>query len=71
MTGAAILLTLLAAYAALGVLVAAAFVLGGVDRIDPAAHHSWAFRVLLLPGLVLLWPLVLKRWRERAGGIEP
>lgn len=67
----AISLILLAkAYAAIGALVAVAFVFAGIDRVDPAARNSWAFRPLLVPGVILIWPLVVLRWialeRERA-----
>lgn len=57
------------AYAALGLAVAAAFLGFGIGRVDPAARGSYAFRPLLLPGVVLLWPLVLWLWarRGRAG----
>lgn len=53
----------LVAYAALGAAVALAFLVFGIERIDPAARGAYAFRPLLVPGLVLLWPLVLWRWR--------
>ena len=49
-------------YAGLGALIAVAFLLWGMDRVDPAAQGAYAMRPLLLPGLVLLWPLVLIRW---------
>jgi hypothetical protein len=49
-------------YGVLGLLLAAAFLLWGIDRIDPAAAGAYAFRPLLLPGIVLLWPLVAARW---------
>ena len=45
-----------------GIVLALAFLLWGIDRIDPAAAGAYAFRPLLLPGLVLLWPLVAVRW---------
>jgi hypothetical protein len=73
MTDAAVLLLyrLTLAYAGIGLAVALAFVLVGLDRIDPAARGALAFRPLLLPGATLLWPLVLMRWivleRRRAG----
>lgn len=51
-----------AAYAVAGSLVAAAFLLFGIERIDPATQGSYMFRALLFPGLVLLWPVVLLRW---------
>jgi hypothetical protein len=51
-----------AAYLAAGLLVGVGFLLFGLARRDPAAVGAYAFRPLLLPGLVLLWPLVLWRW---------
>ncbi len=53
---------LLMAYGGIGLVVAVAFLLVGFDRVDPAAQGAYAVRPLLLPGLVLLWPLVLWRW---------
>ncbi|MCC6716492.1 MAG: hypothetical protein IT555_01280 [Acetobacteraceae bacterium] len=53
-------------YGVAGVVVAVAFLFLGLDRIDPAARGAYAFRPLLVPGLVLLWPLVLWRWRVLA-----
>lgn len=49
-------------YAVLGSALALVFLLVGIDRIDPAASRAYAFRPLLFPGLVLLWPLVAVRW---------
>lgn len=49
-------------YATIGAVVALAFVLVGVDRIDAAAHGAWIARLMWLPGLVLLWPMVLICW---------
>ena len=45
-----------------GVIVAVAFLAFGIDRIDSAATGAYAFRPLLLPGLIILWPLVVWRW---------
>lgn len=53
---------LLMAYGGIGLVVAVAFLLVGFNRVDPAAQGAYAVRPLLLPGLVLLWPLVLWRW---------
>jgi hypothetical protein len=51
-----------AAYGLVGAVVALAFLFVGLDRVDPAARGAYAFRPLLVPGLVLLCPLVLWRW---------
>ena len=50
-------------YAAIGLIFAIAFAARGVDRIDPAAHGSTrGFRLVIIPGVAALWPLLLKRW---------
>ena len=60
---AAIFLILVAAYMACGLVFAIPFVLVGVKKIDPhAAHGSWGFRLLVLPGAMAFWPLLLRRW---------
>ena len=59
---AVLILGLAAAYGAAGLAVGLAFLLVGLARLDPAAASAYAFRPLLLPGLILLWPLVLWRW---------
>jgi hypothetical protein len=49
-------------YAGCGAILAVAFLLWGLDRIDTAASGAYAFRPLLIPGLVLLWPFAAARW---------
>ncbi|HZT71447.1 MAG TPA: hypothetical protein VFC10_17095 [Terriglobia bacterium] len=50
-------------YAAVGALFAAAFVWRGVSRIDgQAAGAGLGFRLILLPGVTALWPVLLRRW---------
>ena len=59
----AMFLILLGAYLTCGLAFAMAFAFVGVKRIDPhAAHGSWGFRVLIVPGTMALWPLLLRRW---------
>lgn len=63
-----ILLSGLAVYLVCGVAFAMPFAAFGAKQIDPhAAHGSWGFRVLILPGTVFLWPLLAKRWLSGAG----
>jgi hypothetical protein len=60
---AAFFLILLGAYLACGLVVAIPFALLGAQRIDPhAAQGSWGFRLLIVPGAMALWPLLLRRW---------
>ena len=65
---AAAFLILLGVYLVCGLAVSIPFVIVGVGRIDPhAAHSSWGFRLLIIPGTVALWPLLLRRWLRSAG----
>lgn len=50
-------------YLGIGLAVAGLFLLVGIERVDASARGAYAFRPLLIPGLTLLWPLVLRRWR--------
>jgi hypothetical protein len=53
----------LKAYALIGVMFASAFVTFGISRIDPNAHKATlGFRVLVFPGSLAMWPLLLSRW---------
>jgi len=57
----ALLLNVLALYAAIGVVTAPAFVTFGITRVQPAPVSLGA-RILILPGAAALWPYVLARW---------
>jgi len=55
--------TLVVTWLATGVLVAVPFLAFGVSRVvDGAAGSSLLFRLMMLPGAALLWPVVLRRW---------
>jgi hypothetical protein len=46
-----------------GLAVAVPFVVRGAGRIDEAARNaSVGFRLVILPGVVALWPMLLLRW---------
>ena len=58
-------LILLGMYLACGLVFAIPFVLAGVRKIDPhAAHGSWGFRLLIIPGTMAFWPWLLHRWMK-------
>lgn len=62
MLSARLLILLGAVYAVVGVAFAVPFVLRGVNRIDPAAFGgSRGFRLIIIPGVVALWPILLRR----------
>ena len=57
-------------YAGLGLIFAVPFVWLGVQRLDFTARGSGiAFRLLILPGVVALWPMFV--FRRRQGIVEP
>ncbi len=67
METAELLIWLVTIYAGIGAIVAALFLLFGIDRIDEDARGAYAFRPLLIPGIIVLWPVVLARWIELEG----
>jgi hypothetical protein len=45
-----------------GGVVAIVFLTFGLNQMDENARGAWIFRPLLIPGVLLIWPLVLWRW---------
>lgn len=67
---ASLLVGLAGLYAAAGIVFAIPFAARGVERIDPlGAGAPWSFRLLVVPGTVVFWPLLLLRWA--AGSVAP
>lgn len=65
---ASALLGALALYLGLGLLFALVFVSFGAERIDPAAARMpLQARLIILPGVALLWPLMAWKWLRREG----
>lgn len=59
---AQVIVWLLTSYALLGLLFASYLVTRGVRRVDSSAQQStWGFRVMIVPGVIALWPLLLLR----------
>ena len=54
---------MLTMYASAGMVFGIAFVTAGIARVDSVAKESGAgFRLIVLPGVAALWPLLLTRW---------
>ena len=61
-TAVMVTLGVVALYSVIGLVFGVFFITGGVARIDPVAKDgSWGFRLLILPGSVALWPLLVRR----------
>jgi hypothetical protein len=59
----AFVLDLSALYLGAGFIFAIIFILKGIQKMDPAAHgSSWGFRILIIPGMMLMWPVLLRKW---------
>ena len=57
-TGTALLL-----YICCGIVFSIAFLFKGITKTDEAAHGSgWGFKVIIIPGAIALWPILLKKW---------
>lgn len=66
----AVLVNVAAVYAGCGVIVAVLFLALWCRSFDPAAKGgTWGFRVLIVPGMIALWPVILtKVLTVRRGG---
>lgn len=62
MTTAQTLLLLAEIWVWTGLGVALVFLTVGVDRVEPNIRRAFIVRPMLVPGVVLLWPLVVWRW---------
>ncbi len=59
---ATVTIWLFAVYLALGLAFALPFAVRWAGRLDPAARRgTWGFRLLIVPGAALLWPVLALR----------
>ena len=60
-----LILFIAALYLFTGFVFAIAFVLKGAHIIDEGAKgSSIGFRIMIFPGSVVFWPILLKKWRK-------
>jgi hypothetical protein len=58
-----LLLSVIAFYLLCGFVFAIPFVIKGVTVIDEGAHgSSIGFRIIIIPGVIVFWPFLLKKW---------
>ena len=64
-------LVVLGVYLLLGLFFAVPFAFRGARVIDPAAAEGTkGFKLLIIPGAMVFWPLLLKRWMKKEGPPE-
>ena len=60
------LLAILGVYLAIGLIFGVAFAFAGVKKIDPAASEAGlGFKLLIIPGSAVFWPVLAKRWKQK------
>lgn len=60
-----VLLIVAAIYLCCGLVFAIFFVTKGVTIVDEGAHGATiGFRIIIIPGSMVFWPLLLKKWRS-------
>ncbi len=60
-----LMLTLVAVYLIVGIVFTIAFQLKGLTKIDEGVSgSSWGFRIIIIPGCIVFWPLLLSKWRK-------
>jgi hypothetical protein len=58
-----IILLIAAAYLLCGFVFSIAFVIKGISVVDEGAHGaSTGFRIIILPGVIVFWPVLLRKW---------
>lgn len=51
-----------------GLVFALAFITKGLTAIDEGAQGTGiGFKIIILPGVIVLWPFLLTRWIKQAG----
>ena len=65
---AEILLIIAAIYLVLGVLFVIPFLMKGLNKIDEGTKGSTiGFKIIIIPGVVVLWPVLLAKWMKENG----
>lgn len=67
------LLIIVVIYLACGLVFTVPFIIKGVDVIDEGAHgSSIGFRLIIIPGTIVFWPVLLRKWiRIRKNFMSP
>jgi hypothetical protein len=64
-----IILYIVMTYLSIGFLFSIVFVTRLIDRIDEAVQGaSWTFRLMIIPGCVAFWPVLLNNFQKTRQG---
>lgn len=60
-----IALVIITIYLLAGVIFSLVFVTKGIKQIDEGTHGTGiGFRLIILPGCIIFWPVLLKKWMK-------
>ncbi len=60
-----IILIILAVFLLAGILFVFFFLARGLQKIDEGVHgSSIGFRIIIIPGCIVFWPVLLRRWLQ-------
>ena len=58
-----IILIIVAVYLLLGVFFVIPFLIKGITKVDEdSLNSSIGFKIIIIPGVIVFWPLLLKKW---------
>ena len=62
-----VFLVAITAYLIAGIVFTIFFQAKGLSKIDEGVHgSSWGFRIIIIPGCIVFWPVLLKKWMKKA-----
>ena len=68
---AEILLIIVAIYLVLAVLFVFPFLMKGLNTVDEGANGSTiGFKIIIIPGVIVFWPVLLSKWIKENGNHE-
>jgi len=58
-----VFLIAIAVYLFAGIVFTIFFQAKGLSKIDEGVHRSsWGFRIIIIPGCIIFWPVLFKKW---------
>jgi hypothetical protein len=64
-----LILKMAAIYLLCGVVFAIVFIAKGLKRTDDGGRGSSAgFKIIIIPGVIIFWPVLLRKWMMRIKG---
>ena len=61
-----VVLIIVLIYLLLGVLFVVPFLLKGLTKVDESAHGGTiGFKIIIIPGVIVFWPVLLTKWIKR------